>query len=373
MPTVSVIIPSYNHEKFIEECVQSVLSQTFQDFEIVITDDASSDRTVELIERFDDPRIKLFRHIENKGASEATNNCITHSSGKYIAMLSSDDAWYPEKLEIQVQYLDEHPEIGAVFGKVDWVDETGQLIKYKDFPYMNVFNVSNRNRFEWLYHFFSKGNCLCHPCSLVRRECYTKVGMLNPAFANIPDFDLWVRLCFHYEIAILDRKLIRFRRMTSETNASGDTSTSRVRNRFEYRHTLDHYLQIKDPNIFLLVFPGATKYGIVTADVIPFILSQIAIESGVDFAVLWGLDLIYDLLQNEKIAQILQRDFNFTYREFIELSGKCDPLRIASFFPVVQPLSVNQQSPFGMFLTVSKQYAKALYLIFVRLIANYGR
>ncbi|HSE39385.1 MAG TPA: glycosyltransferase family 2 protein, partial [Acidobacteriota bacterium] len=98
MPTVSVIIPSYNHERFVQECIQSVLNQTFQDFEIIITDDASIDRTVEIIEQFDDPRIKLFKHSINQGVSIAANNCIKHAKGKYIAWLSSDDAWYSEKL-----------------------------------------------------------------------------------------------------------------------------------------------------------------------------------------------------------------------------------------------------------------------------------
>jgi len=370
-PTVSVIIPSYNHEKFIEECIQSVLDQTFQDFEIIITDDASTDHTVELIENFGDPRIKLFKHTKNQGASIASNNCINHAQGKYIAMLSSDDAWYPEKLEVQVNYLNQHPEIGAVFGKVDWVDETGQIIRNKSFPYMDVFNVSNRSRLEWLRHFFYKGNCLCHPCSLVRRECYEKIGLLNPTFANVPDFELWVRLCLHYEIQILDQKLIRFRRMTNELNASGDTNTGRIRNRFEYRHTLDHYLQITDPDEFLLVFPKAAKYGRVTADTIPFFLGQLAIESDVDFMVLWGLDQIYDLLQNERIAETLQTNFGFKHRDFIALSGKHDPLRISVLFPVRQATPVSAQpSLWRMFLSASRQYAKEVYMILIRLLTN---
>lgn len=369
-PTVSVIIPSYNHERFIEECLQSVLDQTFQDFEIIITDDASTDRTVELIETFDDPRIKLIKHGNNKGASVAANNCINHSSGKYIAMLSSDDAWYPEKLEDQVKFLEQHPEIGAVFGKVDWVDETGQLIRDKQFPYMNVFDVRNRSRFEWLWHFFYKGNCLCHPCSLVRRECYTNIGLLNPAFANIPDFDLWIRLCLQYDIKILDRKLIKFRRMSNEANASGDTNTSRIRNRFEHRQALTNYLNIKDPEQFLLVFPKAAKYGRVTTDVIPFFLGRLAIETGQDFMTLWGLDILYTLLQDKRMAPILHKDLNFSYRDFIELSGKCDPLRIALLYPVQTLPSPVQQSAVRMFLSASKRYIKEIYLILVRLLTN---
>lgn len=371
MPTVSVIIPSYNHERFIEECIQSVLNQTFQDFEIIITDDASIDQTVELIEQFKDSRIKLFRHLKNKGASIAANNCITHAQGKYIAMLSSDDAWYPEKLEIQVEYLEQHPEIGAVFGKVDWVDETGQIITNKNFPYTNLFEVSNRSRFEWLSYFFYTGNCLCHPCSLVRRECYQKTGLFNPAFANLPDFDLWIRLCLHYEITILDQKLIRFRKMADESNASANTITTRVRNRFEYQYILNSYLQITAPDDFLRIFPESINYGPITSDVIPFILGQMAIknrDNGMEFATLWGLDLIYNSLQNEKTAKNLEKNFNFTHRNFIELSGKCDPFRVSIPFPTSHPSLVFQQSIIRIFLSATKEYLKTIYSITARVI-----
>jgi glycosyltransferase involved in cell wall biosynthesis len=121
-PTVSVIIPSYNHERYVKECIESVLSQTYQDFEIIITDDGSTDRTVKIIKNFSDPRIKLFVHTKNRGACIAANNCIKHSIGKYIAMHSSDDAWYEEKLEIQIKYLEDHPRIAAVIGLMKTAD-----------------------------------------------------------------------------------------------------------------------------------------------------------------------------------------------------------------------------------------------------------
>jgi glycosyltransferase involved in cell wall biosynthesis len=376
MPTVSVIIPSYNHEAFVQECIQSVLDQTFQDFEIIITDDGSSDRTVEIIESFDDPRIKLFKHPENKGASAASNNCIIHSSGKYVAMLSSDDAWYPEKLASQVQYLDEHPEIGVVFGKVEWIDDFGDVIKQKSFPYMDVFNVKNRTRYEWLNHFFDRGNCLCHPCSLVRRECYAEVGMLNPAFANIPDFDLWVRICLRYEIHILDQKLIRFRRLIAEKNASGDTDKGRIRNRYEYRQVLNNFLKITDPSEFLLVFPDSIRYSPVTTEVIPFILGRMAIDTGIDLWVLWGLDMIFNTLQNENTAKLLEQNYHFCYRDFLELSGKCDPFRIAAFFPsssqpVPQPPPlVVEQGPVKAIYSATRRYAKEVYNIIVEALSK---
>lgn len=330
MPTVSVIIPSYNHEKFIKECIESVLSQTFQDFEIIITDDGSTDRTVEIIKSFGDPRIKLFVLTENRGACIAANNCINHSNGKYIAMLSSDDVWYPEKLEIQVKYLEEHPNIAVVFGKADWIDEASNLIVHKEFPYQNVFNVDNRTRFEWLRHFFKNGNCLCHPCSLIRKECYNEVGLLDPSFANLPDFDLWIRFCLKYDIHIMDQRLIRFRRLDREMNASGDVVTSRIRNRFEYKQILDHYLKIHDTRELLLIFPEAVKYGKASQDLIPYFLGRIATDSGVDFMMLWGLENIYPLLKNEITAQKLEKQCGFTHRDFIRLSGSSNVFRIST-------------------------------------------
>ncbi len=364
-PAVSVIIPSYNHGRFIRQCIQSVLDQTFQDFEIIITDDGSSDRSVEIIEEFVDPRIKLFKHLVNKGASVAANNCIINSTGKYVAMLSSDDIWYPEKLEIQVKYLEAHPEISIVFGKVDWIDVSGNLL-VEGFPYKNIFNVKNRTRFEWLRHFFKVGNCLCHPCSLIRREHYLEVGLLDPSFANLPDFDLWIRFCLKYDIHILDQPLIYFRRINEQENASGDNINSRIRNRFEYKQILTHYLSIQDPNELLLIFPETARYGEVSAEIIPYFLSRIAMDSGIDFKISWGLDNIYTLLKNEATAQKLEEQCGFTYLDFIKLAGQYDVYKISlipmqAVFPIKTSGEADRSSP--LFLAF-KKYFRNLFLVF---------
>ena len=366
-PTVSVIIPSYNHENFIEECILSVLNQTYQDFEIIITDDGSSDYTVEIIERFSDPRIKLFKHPRNKGACVAANNCLQHASGKYIAMLSSDDAWYPEKLAEQVNFLEKHREIAAVFGKADWMDESSSLITNKFMPNFYIFEVENKTRFEWLKYFFLTGNCLCHPCSLVRKECYTEVGMFNPAFASLPDLDLWIRICLKYDIHILDKKLIRFRKINNEGNASGYTNTTLIRNRFEHRQSLYHYLQITNPDELLLIFPEAAQYGKLKTEIIPYFLGRIAIESKEDYKMLWGLDVIYALLEDEMTAQTLEHYCNFTYLDFIKLAGECDTFKITGLSSAPMPM---KKSAFRLFLSASKRYIKQLYFIVLQLFGN---
>ena len=361
MPTVSVIIPSYNHEHFIRECIQSVLDQTYQDFEIIITDDCSTDHSVKVIESFNDLRIKLFKFQKNQGACVAANNCILHSKGKYIAMLSSDDVWYSQKLSVQVKYLDEHPEVAVVFGKVEWIDEFGNLITNSKFPYRDTFNVKNRTRFEWLRYFFEQGNCLCHPCSLVRRTCYSEVGMLNPALAGLPDFDLWIRICLKYDIKVLDQKLIGFRRIAEDINASGDNIKNRIRNRYEHRQILNHYLKIKQPDELLLIFPNAARYGKVEANLIHYFLGRIAIDSGWDIKMLWGLDVINNILKDERLSKILNEKYNFSYLDYINLVSECDIHRIS----LLAQATEREQQPSSLAgqyhkLTSSKAWRAAL-------------
>ena len=334
IPTVSVIIPLYNHESYIEDCIKSVLNQTFQDFEIIITDDYSNDRSVEIVESFHDPRIKLLKNLNNLGGSVTANRCILNSTGKYIAMLSSDDIWHPQKLEMQINYLEKHSEIGVVFSQVEWIDKNGNVFEAKKDPYFSVFNVNNRNRYDWLNYFFYKGNCLCHPSSVVRRECYNEVGLLNPAFSGLPDFDLWIRICLHYEIWILEEKLVRFRWLGNERNASGDNDINRIRNSFEAFLILDQYLQIKDIHEVLSIFPESTKYGKINERLIPYILGRIAIDSGVVYKILWGQNVLYKILQNEDLTKYLDKENNFSYLRFTELISKNDVFKVNSYIPL---------------------------------------
>jgi glycosyltransferase involved in cell wall biosynthesis len=364
-PIVSVIIPSYNHEKFVGECIQSVLNQTFQDFEIIITDDGSSDHTVKVIESFTDPRIKLFKHAVNKGACIAGNNCLRHATGKYIAVLSSDDAWYPEKLEVQVKYLDSNKDIAVVFGKVDWVDENGSIIRDSLFPLINLFEVNNRSRFEWLRYFFLTGNCLCHPSSLVRAECYQEVGLFDPAFASLPDLDFWIRICLRYDIHILDQKLVRFRKIINERNASGNTIETHIRNRHELKQSLNHYLQITCPEDLLSVFPEVRQYGEVVSDGIPYLIARVAINTGWDFKILWGLETIFNLFQDEEKVHLLESLYGFTYIDFIQLSGSCDPYKVATIDRVIP---VSHKSPIMMFLSASRRYVRELKLVMLQIL-----
>ena len=317
MPKVSVIVPSYNHGPYITETIESVLSQDFEDFELVIVDDGSKDDTVEKILKFKDPRLKFFGFKENRGACTAANKCILESSGEYIAMLSSDDVFLPGKLAKQTEFLDKNPGIGAVFGKASFVGESGAPVETR-----NPFKYENRGRHEWLRHFFYRGNCLCHPSAMIRRDCYNRVGFYDERFASLPDLDFWVRLCMHYEIYILDEPLINFRIRDNGANASGASLKGFLRLPVEYIQVCRHYLAIKDTDDFLKIFPEATKFGVVEKGLIPYFIARLAIEANNYCQNYFALNTLYDFLSTA--SEETKRKCGFEYKDLISLAGKLD-------------------------------------------------
>jgi glycosyltransferase involved in cell wall biosynthesis len=254
MPKVSVCIPSFNHEKYVRAAVESVLAQSFQDHEIVVTDDGSTDRTVDEVRSIADPRVSLEALPQNYGACIALNSSIRRSKGEYVAILNSDDLFLPGKLEQQVRFLDDHQEVGAVFGYPAFVDETGTRLADSDTFYGSIFKVDNRTRSQWLRHFFLRGNVLCHPAVLIRRRCYDDVGYYDPALAQLPDLDMWVRLLQRYEIYLIQEPLVAFRILKNNLNASAPRPDVIARLEWEGRKILEHYMTL-DERLLVEAFP----------------------------------------------------------------------------------------------------------------------
>jgi glycosyltransferase involved in cell wall biosynthesis len=227
-PEVSVIMASYNHAPFVAEAIQSVLSQGGVNFEFLIADDGSKDETREIIAAHDDHRITFFPNEVNRGACMVTNDLISRVSGKYIALINSDDAWLPGKLLRQLNFLEANPGTAAHFGRATFIDREGGAIDPKTLPYGAVFEQENRSGGLWLRRFFAHANCLCHPTIMVRREAYDQLGPFNNRLRQLPDYDMWIRMVRRYEIHVSEESLINFRVLPGE-NASGPTRTNAVR------------------------------------------------------------------------------------------------------------------------------------------------
>lgn len=229
-PLVSVCMASYNHAPFIRAAVESVLAQTFTDWELVITDDGSSDGTLAALDGIADERVSIEAFPENRSACVALNHCIRRARGRFIAVLNSDDVWMPEKLARQLAVMEEQPRTAAVFTLVSLIDERGEPFgTEREHAYVGVFDQPNRDRAEWLRRLLFEGNCLCHPSVLVRSAVYREVGMYDERLAQLPDYDMWIRICLRHDIHVLQERLTLFRLLGHERNASGNRPEARVR------------------------------------------------------------------------------------------------------------------------------------------------
>ena len=227
-PLVSVVMGTYNHAPFVAESINSVLAQDFTDFEFLISDDGSEDRTAEIVAAQTDSRIRFQSNIRNRGAALVLNELVGKARGRYIAVINSDDAWLPNKLSEQVKILENNANIGAVFGRVVFFDKDGRTIPKSELRFGETFDKANRSRGEWLHYFFFHGNCLCHPTVLIRRELYDKAGLYDNRLRQLPDLDMWIRVVKHADIFISSSDMIRFRILPGE-NTSSDIYSNRVR------------------------------------------------------------------------------------------------------------------------------------------------
>jgi glycosyltransferase involved in cell wall biosynthesis len=323
---ITVILTSYNHAKYLRESIDSVLNQTFSDFELIIVDDASTDESWQIIKSYSDSRIQAFRSEFNTKAGGDLRKVISEVvPGGYIAIHHSDDVWEPNKLEKQAAFLDANPQIGAVFSKAFIIDENSDLLEDQSHFYYRIFDQPNRNRYEWLNFFFYNGNALCHPSVLIRNVCYDACGLYRFGFAQLADFDMWVRLCLKYDIYILPEKLVRFRVRSNEMNASGNRPEVRIRGKFEFFQILNNYRSIRTSEDFIKVFPHANEYFRQEDFDIDFALGMVSLEPNMsNFAKLFGLQLLFESLNNPDRRKKLNELYGFNPSDFIELSGKFD-------------------------------------------------
>lgn len=143
MPKVSVVMPVYGVEKFVAAAIDSVLSQTFTDFEFIIVDDCSPDGSLAICQSYKDPRMRIVSHENNRGLAGARNTGIRHAHGEYIALLDSDDMWLPEKLEKHVKHLDTNPDVGVSFSRSAFVDEAGMPMNAYQMPKLKDIDVDH--------------------------------------------------------------------------------------------------------------------------------------------------------------------------------------------------------------------------------------
>ena len=212
MSTISVIVPAYNAECTIVETVESVQRQTFSDFELILINDGSTDRTLEVLNAFKDQRLKIFSY-ENAGVSVARNRGIAHATGEFIAFLDADDLWAPNKLELQLAALKKHLAAGVAYSWTQIMDEQGKSLHTLD----PVFFEGNVYGELLLWNFLYSGS---NP--LVRKQALEAAGEFDPTLTHGEDWEFYLRLAASWPFVVVPEPQIFYRQTSSSASSKID-------------------------------------------------------------------------------------------------------------------------------------------------------
>ena len=186
-PKVTVLMSVYNGEKYLKEAIDSILNQTFKDFEFLIINDCSTDNTVAIILSYHDPRIRLINNKKNVGITCSLNKGIKLSKGAYIARMDGDDISYPQRLEKEISIIEKDKEIGMV---TSWIDEFGSINKHSDyFIIVRTVNAPEEIFYTLLFH-----NCIVHSTVLFKKELVLSLGGYDESYKQSQDYDLWIKI-----------------------------------------------------------------------------------------------------------------------------------------------------------------------------------
>jgi glycosyltransferase involved in cell wall biosynthesis len=202
LPAITVVLPVHNGQRFIRWAIESLMSQTFGDFELLVVDDGSTDESAQIVRSFTDSRIRLIG-TKNLGLAAALNRGIAEARGKLVAIANDDDLNYPIRLERQLAFLRERPGVGMVGAAIVEIDEDGTILNEKHtFPLSHDELLRALMRARWV---------MSHPTMVFRRDLAIRAGLYDPAFGAAEDVDFIARFTRIAEVANMAEVLVQYR------------------------------------------------------------------------------------------------------------------------------------------------------------------
>ena len=205
-PYLSVLMPVYNAESFLSSAIESILNQNYKDYELLVINDGSTDSSLNILESFSDERLNVINNDKNRGIIYTLNRGLKEAKGRYLARMDADDISNPERLALQVEYLENNPHVALVGGYADVIDQNSNKFDAITVPLSHGDIVQN---------IFSSC-CFIHPSVMFRTSIVQSLGGYDPTALHAEDYDLWLRLIQHYQAANLPVPLIQYRIHSSQ-------------------------------------------------------------------------------------------------------------------------------------------------------------
>ncbi len=202
-PEISVLISVYNGDVFLRPALESILEQSFSDFECIVIDDASSDQTAKILAEYasKDVRIRIFKNEKNVGLTASLNRGLSHCEGRYVARMDADDIASKERFMTQYWFMEEHPDVAASGSCVAVIDESGKLLGEKNLA-LTYEEIKSKMLFN---------NQFIHSTLFFRTDILKSLGGYDETFQKSQDYELMLRLCSRYPVVNLKEKLLQFR------------------------------------------------------------------------------------------------------------------------------------------------------------------
>ena len=312
-PLISVLCASYNHEKYIATFINSLINQTYSNWELIIVDDCSSDNNVKEIKKFSDPRIHLFEQEYNQGPGAALNRAFCESKGEIIVDMASDDSLKNDYFAFIVNTFNNNPLVGAIYSPLDVMDENDKI--YENWPL-----DCSMDRITLLNKMFYGFNELFSPGMAIKRDIYEKVFPMDVSIIQHQDYQEHIIFLFNTECIISEKSYVNYRFIKEKGISLGSrTDAAASRFRLEIFKLMDTFLQVKD----LSLIKQITKNDLcdkLPQDCYKFIWGMSALNCETLEKRQWGYNVICQAYADDKIRKILYDNIGFKFADFLSLA-----------------------------------------------------
>lgn len=315
LPDISVVLTTYNQGKFIKKAIDSILSQSFNNFELIIVDDGSIDDTKRKIDQYSDSRIKkVFK--QNEGPSSASNVGISLAKGAWIALMSGDDISLPDRLQVQYEFANSF-NYKICFGLPIIIDDEDNIIPDEDFPvFFSDYSFSNRKVFKRL---FEKGNYFCAPTAFFQKDIIEEKNPFLISSLQLQDFACWLSLSKKYDMPIINKRLIKYRRHANNISSKNNNGRMEFEMKMIYKNILNNMtwelLHEIFPNQFSVASMNDKRCFEIEKS---FLLLKQSIKSVHEV----GCEKIWNYINDDVMCSILSTKYNFNCLDFFLETGK---------------------------------------------------
>lgn len=318
-PLISVALATYNHQDYIGDAIRSVLEQTIGDWELVVVDDGSTDKTADIARSFKDPRIRVIAQ-SNQGPGASLNTAVSCCRGEYIALMSGDDVCKPNRLERQLTAY-RRGSRRLLFSACEVVDQTLQPLP-SSHELAQTFQAGCRSSPELLAHFFYHLNFLCAPTCFTERALFQELGPHDTCLFQLQDLDIWIRAAKCWQIDMLPDVLLSYRVLPDQGNLSVLTPERHRRLWFEHHLIMQRFFDGLSAELFREAFYHKLLQPEEFDDIsLRFEQAMLFIDSSSAFPrnFLHGIAILRELLNEHSAAELVERKYHFTPPAFAKL------------------------------------------------------